>query len=133
MRCVMAQKSFGFSALIRYQGKTILFDSGTSADILERNAKALGIDLREVDFAIASHAHTDHIGGFDYLLRVNPNAKIYFPLDFFGAGGPLTMNVAGQEPEVVKELPKEQRYFGGHTTSAPLVSDGRFYKAVEYV
>lgn len=127
------QKDFGFSALIRFEGMTILFDAGTNADILAQNAEALGVDLREVDFAVASHAHTDHIGGFDYLLRINPDVKIYFPSDFFGAGGPLEFNIAGQEPEVSAELPPEQRYFDGTQTKAILKSNGRFYKAVEYV
>jgi 7,8-dihydropterin-6-yl-methyl-4-(beta-D-ribofuranosyl)aminobenzene 5'-phosphate synthase len=127
------RKDFGFSAVIRHEGTTILFDAGTSADILEQNANALGVDLREVDFAVASHAHADHTGGFDYLLRVNPRIKIYFPNDFFGAGAPLTFDISGAEPEVVRELPEEQCYFGGKTMSAVLESDGRFYKAVEYV
>jgi 7,8-dihydropterin-6-yl-methyl-4-(beta-D-ribofuranosyl)aminobenzene 5'-phosphate synthase len=127
------QKDFGFSALIRHEGTTLLFDAGTSADVLQQNAEALGIDLSEVDFAVASHAHADHTGGFDYLLRVNPNVKIYFPSDFFGAAGPLSFDISGKEPEIVKELPEEQRYFGGQTTTALLRSDGRFYKAVEYV
>ena len=127
------RKDFGFSALIRHGDHTILFDAGTSADVLQQNAEALGIDLGDVDFAVASHAHADHIGGFDYLLRVNPGVKIYLPSDFFGAGGPLSFNIAGTEPQVVEELPEEQRYFGGETTMARLRTDGRFYKAVEYV
>ena len=126
-------KDFGFSAFIRYEGKTILFDAGTNADILKQNAEAQGIDLGEVDFAIASHAHTDHIGGFDYLLSVNPDVKIYFPDDFFGAGGPLEFNIAGREPDIGSELPPELQYFDGTKTSARLESNGRFYKAVEYI
>jgi 7,8-dihydropterin-6-yl-methyl-4-(beta-D-ribofuranosyl)aminobenzene 5'-phosphate synthase len=127
------KQNFGFSALIKYDGKTILFDSGTNADILEKNAKALGVDLSKVDFAVASHAHSDHTGGFDYLVRMNPKVKIYFPADFFGAGGPLTFDVAGKEPKAAKKLPKKQRYFGGKTTKAKLHGTGRFYKQVEYV
>ncbi len=128
------EKNFGFAALVRYEGNTILFDAGTSADVLEKNTKALGIDLREVDFAVASHSHPDHIGGFDYLLRVNPKVKIYFPNDFFGAGAPLpAFPIAGKEPEVVDELPEKQRYFGGAITTAVLRTDGRYYKSVEYV
>src|SRR5687768_13126110 len=38
------QKAFGFSALVHYEGKTILFDAGSSADVLEANARALGVD-----------------------------------------------------------------------------------------
>ena len=59
---------FGFSALIEYNGKTILFDSGTDAEIFRQNVEAFDIDLRKVDFAVASHSHADHISGFDYLL-----------------------------------------------------------------
>ena len=87
-------KDFGFSALIKYQGKLILFDAGTNADILKNNVETLGIDLGQVDYAIASHAHGDHINGFDYLLQVNPDVKIYLPFDFFaGAKLPLTSPV----------------------------------------
>ncbi len=45
----------------------------------------------KIDFAVASHSHFDHINGFDYLLEVNPQVKIYFPQDFFwGANIPTT-------------------------------------------
>jgi len=71
----------GFSTLIRYQGMTILFDGGSSAALLERNAKALGVDLREVDIAVLSHNHWDHISGFDHLLAVNPSVKMFLPND----------------------------------------------------
>jgi hypothetical protein len=43
------KKDFGFSAVIEYQGKTILFDSGTDARVFEQNLKSLKIDLRKVD------------------------------------------------------------------------------------
>jgi glyoxylase-like metal-dependent hydrolase (beta-lactamase superfamily II) len=78
-----AEHAFGFSVLVRYAGKTILFDAGSSADVLEKNVKAMGIDLRQVDFAVASHSHFDHTSGFDYLVAVNPHVRIYFPDDIF--------------------------------------------------
>ncbi len=126
-------ESFGFSALVRIGETTILFDAGTRSDILEANAEALEIDLSEVDFAVASHAHADHVGGFDALIRVNPDVTIYFPSDFFGAGGPLNFSVAGTDPGAKEQLPEEHRYFNGETDLAELRTDGRFYKAVEYV
>jgi 7,8-dihydropterin-6-yl-methyl-4-(beta-D-ribofuranosyl)aminobenzene 5'-phosphate synthase len=127
------QKDFGLSILIEYKGKTILFDSGTNADLLEKNATALKVDLADVDFAVASHAHADHTGGFHYLKRINPNVKIYYPDDFFGAGAPLTFDVAGKDPKVVKDLAIEQQYFSGETTKAHLVGNGVHYKSVIYV
>ena len=127
------QHDFGFAALIRYEGKTILFDSGTNADILKANTAALGVDLREVDLAVASHAHFDHINGFDYLLEVNPDVKLYFPNDFFW-GADVDFSVAGREPDAAEKLPKEQRYFNGDKETFAFNQSGRFWKAdVEFI
>jgi 7,8-dihydropterin-6-yl-methyl-4-(beta-D-ribofuranosyl)aminobenzene 5'-phosphate synthase len=124
---------FGFSALVRYRGKTILFDAGTNADILKQNVEALGVDLREVDFAVASHSHFDHISGFDYLLEVNPKVKIYFPADPFW-GAPLPFDATGTDASAVDALPEEQRYFGGEKSKFTFQSSGRFWKAnVEFI
>src|ERR1700720_3965646 len=62
------QFGWGYSALIRFQGKTISFDSGGDADRFGRNAKALNIDLKMIDYAVLSHNHGDHSSGFDYVL-----------------------------------------------------------------
>ncbi len=125
---------FGFSALIEYNGKTILFDSGTNAEIFRQNVEALGVDLRKVDFAVGSHSHADHISGFDYLLEVNPEVKIYLPKDFFGLGAPISFRVAGTEPEKTKSLPKELRYFNGEKETAEIKPSGRFWQGnIEYV
>ena len=124
---------FGFSALVRYNGKTILFDSGTNADLLKANTEALGIDLRAIDYAVASHAHFDHINGFDYLLEINPDVKIYFPADHFW-GASMQFSVAGPEADVADSLPTDQRYFGGEKETFRLTQSGRFWKAnVEFV
>ena len=72
-------KDFGFSCITKYQGKTILFDAGSNADIFKRNVTALGIDLKSIDLVIISHGHFDHLNGLDYLLALNPNVNIYFP------------------------------------------------------
>jgi 7,8-dihydropterin-6-yl-methyl-4-(beta-D-ribofuranosyl)aminobenzene 5'-phosphate synthase len=119
---------FGFSALVRYNGLTILFDSGTNADIFKANVEALGIDLTEVDLAVASHAHFDHINGFDYLLEVHPECPIYFPADMFW-GMPAPFDVSGREEDVADSLPPEQRYFGGAKDSFLFQQSGRFWGA----
>jgi 7,8-dihydropterin-6-yl-methyl-4-(beta-D-ribofuranosyl)aminobenzene 5'-phosphate synthase len=124
---------FGFSTLIKYKGKLILFDAGTNADILKSNVETLGVDLSQVDFAVASHVHGDHINGFDYLLSVNPDVKIYFPSDFFG-GAPIQFSVEGKEKEVADSLPVHMRYFSGDKVNFEIIQSGRFWKAdVEYV
>lgn len=127
-------QDFGFSALITYAGKTILFDSGANADLFKKNVLALGVDLKKVDFAIASHDHFDHVNGFDWLLEVNPKVKIYYPNDRW-AGAPTTFDLAGRNPDIAKQLPSEQQYFAGKKAGVvPLASSGRFWKAnVEWV
>src|SRR5215468_6372307 len=72
---------WGFSALVHYNGKTILFDTGNSATSFEHNVKTLGVDLSKVDIAILSHRHVDHISGFDYMLQIKPAVKAYLPAD----------------------------------------------------
>lgn len=74
-------KAWGFSALVEYGGKRILFDTGGNAEIFEHNVKALGVDLTKLDFVVVSHRHSDHISGLNYLLRINPTVKIYAPAD----------------------------------------------------
>ena len=126
-------KDYGFSALIRYKGKTILFDGGSNAEIFKGNCKQLGVDLRWVDFAVLSHTHFDHINGLDYLLEVNPKAKIYFPNDPFW-GAPIELNLMGPEPLISDSLPNEMKYFDGYLNSCKIIQTGRFRGAnVEYL
>jgi len=68
-------KDFGFAALVEYGGKRILFDTGNNAKIFEHNVRALGVDLRNIDFVVISHRHADHTSGITYLLTVNPKVQ----------------------------------------------------------
>lgn len=126
-------KDFGFSCIIKYNGKTILFDGGTNADIFKKNVEAMNIDLSEVDFAIASHSHFDHINGFDYLLKVNPNVKIYFPFDLFW-GANIPFDVSGTDSTITDSLEKRMQYFGGDYKDYHFNQTGRFWNAnIEFI
>lgn len=126
-------KDFGFSCIIEYQGKVILFDAGSNADIFKHNCQAAGVDLKRVDIAIVSHAHFDHLNGIDHLLNVNPQVKLYFPRDGFW-GAPVPYDATGQEAAVADSLPKEQRYFDGGPTKFVIAQSGRFWGAnIEFV
>lgn len=127
------EKDFGFSCILKYNGTTILFDAGTNADIFKNNVESMNIDLREIDFAIASHAHFDHINGFDYLLDVHPDVKIYFPFDlFWGANFPFDLN--GQDSTITDSLDKRMQYFDGDYHSFEFNQSGRFWQAnIEFV
>jgi len=104
------EKDWGYSAFVEYGGRRILFDTGNNPEILARNAKASGVDLSRLDFAILSHRHGDHMGGMDYLLRVNPNVKIYAPEESFGVYGSSLPSTFYRRDE---SLAREQRYYNG--------------------
>lgn len=126
-------KDFGFSCITKYQGKTILFDAGSNADIFKFNTNKLGIDLSKVDIVVVSHGHFDHLNGLDYLLKVNPKVKIYFPYDIFW-GAPVPFDATGQEPTVKDSLQKYMQYFDGGATKFTINQSGRFWNAnVEFI
>ena len=104
------ERDWGFSALIEYGGRRILFDAGNDGEIFARNVRALGVDLRRLDFAVISHRHADHTGGLAYLLSVNPGVTIYAPAERFGIfGGAVPATII--RPDTA--LPARMRYFGG--------------------
>lgn len=127
------QKDFGFSCILRHQGKTILFDAGGNAGIFKHNVEKLKINLKKVDFVVVSHGHFDHLNGIDYVLRVNPKVKIYMPYDIFW-GAPVPFDATGPDSSAAAALPPEQRYFDGGPTRFSINQSGRFWGAdVEYV
>ena len=76
---------WGYSALVDYRGKRILFDAGGNAAALAGNAKALGIGLARLDAVVISHDDPDHYIGLDSVYAANPAVRIYVPLDESGA------------------------------------------------
>ncbi|MBN2795837.1 MAG: MBL fold metallo-hydrolase [Clostridia bacterium] len=55
-------KEHGLSLYIEHDGQKILFDMGQSMAYL-KNADMMSVSLDQVDFAVVSHCHYDHIGG----------------------------------------------------------------------
>jgi 7,8-dihydropterin-6-yl-methyl-4-(beta-D-ribofuranosyl)aminobenzene 5'-phosphate synthase len=117
---------WGFSALVHYNGKTILFDTGNNAEKFEHNVKALGVDLNQVDIAVLSHRHVDHISGFDYMLQVKPAVKAYLPADA-DLGAPIHFTFSRASKESLEGVPTEQLYFGGQTNSMEYHPGARFH------
>ena len=118
-------KDWGYSALIEYGGRRILFDIGNNPAILEKNVKAAGVDLKKLDFVVLSHRHLDHTAGLKYLLGMNPEVKIYVPRDGMFGGSIPSKFYRRQD-----SLPSEMKYFAGRPTE-PLTSgvpwlDGKF-------
>jgi 7,8-dihydropterin-6-yl-methyl-4-(beta-D-ribofuranosyl)aminobenzene 5'-phosphate synthase len=71
----------GFSVMIKAKTKVstlnILFDVGTTGDVVLRNAELAGLDLKDVDYIVLSHRHYDHVGG---LLKVVDKVKPRVPI-----------------------------------------------------
>jgi 7,8-dihydropterin-6-yl-methyl-4-(beta-D-ribofuranosyl)aminobenzene 5'-phosphate synthase len=103
------KKDWGFAALIEYGGKRVLFDTGNNAEIFEHNVKALGVELRNLDAVVISHRHGDHTSGLTFLLEINPNVRIYAPVEGAFFKNPLPQSFLTPAPG----LPKDLRYFEG--------------------
>jgi 7,8-dihydropterin-6-yl-methyl-4-(beta-D-ribofuranosyl)aminobenzene 5'-phosphate synthase len=104
------KKDWGYSALVEYGGKHILFDTGNNAEIFAQNVKVSGVDLKKLDFAVMSHRHGDHTGGMNYLLTVNPQVKIFAPKEGFGVFG---ASLPGTFYRQDASLPDYMRYYNG--------------------
>ena len=108
------KKDWGYSALIEYAGKRILFDTGNNADLLKHNVEALGINLKGLDFVVLSHRHGDHTSGLSYILSVDPEVAIYTPYEISGFGTPVLPGIVAAMNRHLASLPKDMHYFGGH-------------------
>jgi len=70
---------WGISIYIRTQNLSILFDAGPDPNVLKENSKKLSLDLSNLDLAVISHEHGDHIRGLEYISEVNKNLTIFVP------------------------------------------------------
>ncbi len=107
------ERGWGYSALIEYAGKRILFDTGGRTRIFAENVNKLNVNLESLDFVVISHRHDDHTAGLAYVLQKNPKINIYVPLEngSFGAPVPAAMKKAIERG--VKDAPANTRYFDG--------------------
>lgn len=71
--CVNAH---GLSFYVETKKHKLLLDLGPSEDTIG-NARALGIELADVDTMILSHGHYDHSGGIIPFTKINNKAVIY--------------------------------------------------------
>ena len=88
---VRAEHGFAMLTRILSQGKssTVLFDTGCSADGIVMNAKALGVNLGDVECIVLSHGHYDHFGGLLLVLKTvgEPNLPLIVHEDMFKMRG----------------------------------------------
>lgn len=95
----------GLSLFIKAGKHKVLFDTGASGKFA-LNAQKLGVDLREVDFVVISHAHYGHTGGLEKFFQINEKAKVYIKKQAHGKYyyklWSIRKNI-GMEPEVLEK------------------------------
>ncbi len=94
-------RSWGFSALIDFRGKRILFDSGSDPILLLEHMDKMKIDPKSIDEAIISHHHGDHRRGIYWAFEKNPKMKVHF-LDSFGIEAFKAADQVKMKPNRVK-------------------------------
>ena len=100
---------WGFAALIEYNGRRILFDTGNNAKIFEHNVNQLNVDLTRLDAVVISHRHGDHTSGLNHLVKVNPAVKIYAPMEGAYFNSPTPVAFLQRTPG----LPPNMSYYRG--------------------
>lgn len=86
---------WGFAALVEVDGRRILFDTGANDDTVQRNVKALGIDLSNVETVVLSHNHADHTTGLMPLRRQLAASKPAALATLYAGQGLFWPRVAG--------------------------------------
>lgn len=76
------QAEHALSFFIKTEQQVILCDMGASAKFIG-NAKCLGIELSNLDFALLSHGHADHSGGLGEFLRLNDKTPVILSTEIF--------------------------------------------------
>lgn len=100
----------GLSLYLETGDHKILFDAGQSS-AFAKNAEKLGVDLREVDFAVLSHGHYDHGGGLERFLEINKTAPVYISSHAFephySANGYIGLDLQLQGREQLRSVAEE--------------------------
>ena len=108
----------GLSLYLETGDHKILFDAGQSSAFAE-NAEKLGVDLREVDFAVLSHGHYDHGGGLERFLEINKTAPVYISSHAFephySANGYIGLDLQLQGKEQLRSVVEETALAEGIT------------------
>lgn len=102
------RSAHGLSFYIQTEHHHVLMDAGPGP-VLADNARALGVDLSQVDTMVLSHGHYDHADGIPAFAALNPSAPIYLHRGADQARFSLDRGVAqyrynGMDP-AVEQLP----------------------------
>ena len=103
------------SALVRLGGQTLLIDSGP-----DLRAQALREGLREIDAVLYTHAHLDHVAGFDELRAFCWHREHALPVH-------ATRECMDTLVQMYGWAFSEENVYKGYVKPAPQIIDGPFY------
>ena len=71
--CVLSSGSKGNSTYVETENHKILIDIGTSSLYVEKSLKNIGVDPKDIDIILITHAHVDHVSGLTvFMKKYNP-------------------------------------------------------------
>jgi 7,8-dihydropterin-6-yl-methyl-4-(beta-D-ribofuranosyl)aminobenzene 5'-phosphate synthase len=108
------KRGWGYSTLIEYGGRRILFDTGAKSKDFAFNVAALNIDLKTLDFVVITHRHNDHTAGLNHVLRENPGVTIYTPIEGAQFNSPIPPSLTNLIKRYIESVPDDMRYFSGN-------------------
>ena len=76
------KEDWGFSSVVTFRGRRVLFDSGTDPDLFMANLAKMEVEPGSIEKAIISHEHRDHRSGVYKLFPLNRRLGVHF-LDAF--------------------------------------------------
>jgi 7,8-dihydropterin-6-yl-methyl-4-(beta-D-ribofuranosyl)aminobenzene 5'-phosphate synthase len=104
---------WGYSALLEYGGRRILFDTGGDLADFSENIKSMRVDLGTLDFVVLTHRHGDHTSGLHQVLKVNPDVKIYAPVEQSQFDTPTVPAQLKMIQRRVDSAPQDMHYYNG--------------------
>ncbi len=107
------KRGWGYSALVEYGGRRILFDTGGNLDDFTFNLNALSVDLSRLDFVVLTHRHGDHTSGLHQVLKVNPTVRIYTPAEAANFDTPTPPALTNLIKRRVESAPEDMHYYDG--------------------
>ncbi len=118
---------WGYSALVEADGRKILYDTGGSADMVLRNARALHVDLSDVEDVVLSHNHWDHVSGLMALRRefAKTNSMAFSRVHVASRVFEPRLDATGKDQNGLRDIRAEYLATGGafiiHDKSAELL------------
>ncbi|MCF8053369.1 MAG: MBL fold metallo-hydrolase [Desulfobacterales bacterium] len=94
---------WGFSCLVEGGNGPILFDTGGSAQTLEKNLAVLGVDIAPVGIVFISHDHRDHTGGAGVVLADGRPRTYFMPHSMSSPLEKSSLEKLGQSVVVAKK------------------------------